>query len=84
MAFAETYGGSGTIVREAKHNFFARQIYDDRLNTDIYLMTHLQVAGDGELPGTARQKKLVSICLRMGFKKQSKERRSLFRKGFAN
>jgi hypothetical protein len=63
MPFIEAYDGKGTLKREAKHNFFARQIYDDKLDTDIYLMTHLLVAGEGELPGTIRQRKwCLYVC----------------------
>jgi hypothetical protein len=61
--FEEYYAGTGSILREAKHNFFARQVYDDALNTDIYLMAHLRVAGKGELPGTERQRNwLLYVC----------------------
>lgn len=56
MPFLEKYGSDDGIDREAKHNFFARQIYDESLDTDIYLMTHLRVAGKGVLPGTSRQR----------------------------
>jgi hypothetical protein len=56
MPFLEKYGSDDGIDREAKHNFFARQLYADNLDADIYLMTHLRVAGKGVLPGTARQR----------------------------
>ncbi len=62
MPFREEYESSDGIAREAKHNFFARQIFDPMLNTDIYLMTHLETpngkVGRG-LPGTKRQRKWV-------------------------
>lgn len=58
MKFSETYIGTDGIEREAKHNFWARQLQDPRLETDIYLLTHLQVPQQKmELPGTPRQRK---------------------------
>lgn len=57
LPFKEEYISSDGLPREAKHNLFARQVYDDRLDTDIYLMTHLETPVDGSLPGTKRQKK---------------------------
>lgn len=68
LPFQELYDGSGGIKREAKHNFFARQIWDERLDTDIYLMTHLETPKppSGQktaLPGTPRQRKWnLYIC----------------------
>lgn len=57
LAFKEMYESSDGITREAKHNFFARQIHDDNLDADIYLMTHLETPSNRELPGTTRQRK---------------------------
>jgi len=62
LPFQELYDGSGDIKREAKHNFFARQIWDERLDTDIYIMTHLETPKPPRgqktaLPGTERQRK---------------------------
>lgn len=63
LPFKEEYASGDGIPREAKHNFFARQIYDDSLDTDIYLMTHLETPKDRTLPGTKRQRKWVLyIC----------------------
>jgi len=63
LPFSENYESGDGIAREAKHNFFARQIYDNTLDTDIYLMTHLETPKDRTLPGTRRQKKWVLyIC----------------------
>ncbi len=63
LPFKEMYLSSDGIAREAKHNFFARQLYDDRLDTDIYLMTHLETPSVRSLPGTTRQKKWkLYIC----------------------
>lgn len=63
LPFKEEYLSSDNIPREAKHNLFARQIYDDNLDTDIYLMTHLETPKSRELPGTKRQKKwILYIC----------------------
>lgn len=63
LPFKEVYESSDGIVREAKHNFFARQIHDENLDADIYVMTHLETPSNRELPGTARQRKwLFYIC----------------------
>src|SRR3989344_8242864 len=59
LPFKEAYESDDGIVREAKHNFFARQMYDPRLDTEIYLMTHLETPSKRELPGTKRQRKWV-------------------------
>ena len=57
--FQETYLRDDGLPREAKHNLFARQVYDDNLDADIYLMTHLETPKEDRLPGTKRQKKWV-------------------------
>ena len=62
LPFQELYNGTGDIPREAKHNFFARQIWDERLDADIYVMTHLETPKPPReqktaLPGTDRQRK---------------------------
>lgn len=57
LPFKELYISDDGVPREAKHNFFARQLYDPKLDTDIYLMTHLETPSTRTLPGTARQKK---------------------------
>ncbi len=63
LPFKEGYESSDGIVREAKHNFFARQIHDEKLDTEIYLMTHLETPSSRELPGTTRQRKwTLYIC----------------------
>lgn len=63
LPFKEEYESDDGIAREAKHNFFARQIHDINLDTDIYLMTHLETPSKRELPGTSRQRKWVLyIC----------------------
>jgi len=63
LPFEEQYLSNDNIPREAKHNFFARQIYDDNLATDIYLMTHLETPKNRTLPGTKRQRKwILYIC----------------------
>lgn len=63
LPFQEEYLSSDNIPREAKHNFFARQIYDDSLNADMYVMTHLETPSNRELPGTKRQRKwILYIC----------------------
>lgn len=61
--FQETYTSSNGLPREAKHNLFARQVFDDELDTDIYVMTHLETPKDRSLPGTRRQRKwILYIC----------------------
>lgn len=63
LPFKEEYLSSDDIPREAKHNFFARQIYDENLKTDIYLMTHLETPSNRILPGTKRQRKwILYVC----------------------
>lgn len=63
LSFKEEYDSNDGIAREAKHNFFARQIHDTNLDADIYLMTHLETPKKRELPGTSRQRKWVLyIC----------------------
>src|SRR4030042_982772 len=63
LPFQENYLSNDDISREAKHNFFARQIYDKKLDTDIYLMTHLETPKDRVLPGTTRQRKwILYVC----------------------
>jgi hypothetical protein len=57
LGFQENYVGTGGITREAKHNLFTRQIMDERLPVDVYLMTHLQKPKtNAALPGTNRQR----------------------------
>lgn len=55
LPFKEVYTTEDGSSREAKHNFFARQLYDGRLDADIYIMTHLKTPIKGEVPGTRRQ-----------------------------
>ncbi len=63
MPFREIYESSDGIGREAKHNFFARQVYDDLLDADAYLMTHLETPSKRSLPGTNRQRKwTLFVC----------------------
>ena len=68
LPFKEKYMGSGELEREAKHNFFARQIWNDKLDSDIYVMVHLESpkAPRGQktaLPGTLRERKWnIYIC----------------------
>ena len=61
--FLEEYAGGDGLPRESKHNFFARQLYEDKLDTDIYLMTHLRRAkparGSPVFPGTRLQRSWV-------------------------
>ena len=63
LPFQEEYLSSDGLPREAKHNFFARQIFDENLDTDIYIMTHLETPKDRVLPGTTRQRKwILYVC----------------------
>lgn len=57
MPFKEYYDNPDGIPREAKHNFFARQVLEEGLETDVYVMSHLLTPQVGTLPGTARQRK---------------------------
>lgn len=49
--FQELYEGADGTQREAKHNFFARQLHDPQLDADIFLLIHLRTPRDGALPG---------------------------------
>ncbi|MBM3209600.1 hypothetical protein FJZ40_04940 [Candidatus Shapirobacteria bacterium] len=63
LPFQEEYLSSDGLPREAKHNFFARQIFDKALDTDVYLMTHLETPSNRMLPGTKRQRKwTLYVC----------------------
>jgi len=63
LPFQEEYLSSDGLPREAKHNFFARQIFDDTLDTDIYVMSHLETPSNRVLPGTKRQRKwTLYVC----------------------
>lgn len=63
LPFKEEYESNDGIAREAKHNFFARQIHDENLDADIYVMTHLETPSNRVLPGTKRQRKwILYIC----------------------
>lgn len=63
LPFKEEYESNDGIIREAKHNFFARQVNDKKLDAEIYLMTHLETPSNRELPGTTRQRKwILYIC----------------------
>lgn len=55
--FEEMYPASDGFSREAKHNLFARQLYDKSLTADIFLLTHLRrPAGKSSLPGKERDR----------------------------
>ena len=64
IAFQEEYGGSGGVKREAKHNFYARQLHDPNLQaTDIFINTRFRT-GD-TFPGSGRRnetKWVLWIC----------------------
>jgi hypothetical protein len=61
--FQELYVSNDGLPREAKHNLFARQVFDHKLDTDIYFMTHLETPKDRTLPGTKRQRKwILYVC----------------------
>ena len=48
--FQEAYEGSGGVMRQAKHNFYPRQLYDPNLaKTNAFLVTRIRT-GDG-FPG---------------------------------
>ena len=53
IAFQEEYIGTGDIYRQAKHNFYPRQLFDPKLaTTDLFLVTRLRT-GD-VFPGSGR------------------------------
>jgi len=54
--FRLTYDSPDGVPREAKHNLFARQVYNPSLETDVYLFVHLQTPKRSKGPGTARQR----------------------------
>lgn len=63
LPFQEEYLSNDGLPREAKHNLFARQIFDENLDTDIYVMTHLETPNNRILPGTKRQRKwILYVC----------------------
>jgi len=63
LPFQEEYFSSDGLPREAKHNLFARQVFDENLDTDIYVMTHLETPSSRTLPGTRRERKwILYIC----------------------
>lgn len=63
LPFKEEYLSSDGLTREAKHNLFARQVFDQNLDADIYIMTHLETPADRTLPGTKRQRKwILYVC----------------------
>ncbi len=63
LPFKEEYESDDGIPREAKHNLFARQVHDKKLDTDLYLMTHLETPNKATLPGTTRQRKwILYVC----------------------
>lgn len=63
LPFQEKYLSDDGLPREAKHNFFARQVFDDALDTDIYVMAHLETPAKRDLPGTKRQRKwTLYVC----------------------
>lgn len=60
--FRTHYTGTQEIPREAKHNFFARQIHDESLDSDIFILTHLEHPKT-PLPGkTTERKWKLYIC----------------------
>lgn len=74
LPFQEEYLSSDGLPREAKHNFFARQIFDENLDTDIYIMTHLETPNNRTLPGTKRQRKwILYACGWVSKKKVARE-----------
>lgn len=63
LPFQEEYLSNDGLPREAKHNLFARQIFDENLDTDVYVMTHLETPNNRLLPGTKRQRKwILYVC----------------------
>lgn len=67
---------AGKVPREAKHNFFARQLFDDKyaMATDVYVLCHL--IRPSLFPGTRRQRKWkLYIC---GWVSAARAKRAIF------
>lgn len=61
--FAKNTKAMMAFFENAKHNFFARQVHDPKLDADIYLMAHLEKPPKSTLPGTRKQRKWkLFIC----------------------
>lgn len=74
LAFSEEYPSNDGLPREAKHNLWARQVFDKDLDTDIYLLTHLETPKDGILPGNKRQRKwTLYVCGWVSKKRAARE-----------
>lgn len=55
--FEESYLGEDGFLREAKHNLFARQLFDKTLDADVFLLTHLKRPhGRSSLPGSLKDR----------------------------
>lgn len=55
--FEEGYLGEDGFLREAKHNLFARQLFDKSLNADVFLLTHLKrPQSRSSLPGNLKDR----------------------------
>ena len=56
--FQEEYAGSGGVMRQAKHNFHPRQLYDPNLaKTDIFLVVRMRTGGKFPGSGMRTEKK---------------------------
>lgn len=61
--FEEAYDSDDGVPREAKHNFFARQVHGKNLDADIYVMTHLRTPSVRTLPGKPKQRNwMLYVC----------------------
>lgn len=85
--FEEGYIGDDGFLREAKHNLFARQLFDKSLNADVFLLTHLKrPTGKSSLPGKLKDRSWrLFICGWISKKRILKEALYLFhREGLLN
>lgn len=58
IEFQTEYAGSGDIMRSAKHNFHARQLFDPNLkSTDLYIITRLRTGNKFPGTGSAAEKR---------------------------
>ena len=73
--FQEEYEGSGNVPRQAKHNFFARQLFDPNLKTtDLFLVTRLRTGDKFPGSGRANEKKWkLWVCGWVSKKRVKKE-----------
>ena len=71
--FKEEYDGSGGIMRQAKHNFYPRQLFDPNLaTTDLFLVTRLRTGRHVSRLWTEIGEEVESLDMRVGVQKTRK------------